>query len=533
MNRRIRGKRRRNYNRGAVVRRNKILLIGGAVLAVLLLVFFLVYSNMKKALEEMGADVIWNNIYIENVDVSGMKVNEARDALLEKTEEYSQKTVVLKVEQVQSEVALKDFGLRAKDLDAVVDKAMSVGKKGSVWTRYRQLKGLEDKAQKYDVTYALEESAVKNAIETKLPPLKDQAQNATIKREDGKFIVADGKSGQKVDLEKSIKVIDSYFAGDWKNGTAKELQLFATVDEPDIQRSDLEKIKDQLGTFSTSFSTGSNRGKNITNAAGRINGMVLMPGEEGSASTAMGDRTAANGYLEAGSYLDGQTVQSLGGGVCQVSTTLYNAIIMAELEITERWSHSMTVDYVKPSMDAAIAEGYKDLKFKNNTDAPIYIEGYTKGGKITFTVYGQETRSADRKVSYVSEVISKTDAKKKFVASGDAVGTLKRSKAGHDAIKSKLWKVVTENGVEVSRDTFNSSNYASSTATWSVGTATDNAQAKKVLTDAIKTQDEAKIKAAIEQAKQIIAAAQPVVQPDAGTTTTPPAGDANAGTGEQ
>jgi vancomycin resistance protein YoaR len=329
-----------------------------------------------------------------------------------------------------------------------------------------------------------------------IPPLKDQAQNATIKRQDGKFILTDGKSGQKVDLEKSVQVIQDYFSGDWKNTVTKELKLLATVDEPDIQISDLEKIKDQLGTFTTSFTAGSNRGKNIANAASRVNGMVLMPGEEGSASTAMGERTEANGYLEAGSYLDGQTVQSLGGGVCQVSSTLYNAIILAELEITERWAHSMTVAYVKESMDAAIAEGYKDLKFKNNTDAPIYIEGYTKGGKITFNVYGRETRSADRKVTYVNEIVSKTEAKKKFVASGDAIGTLKKSDAGHDAIKAKLWKVVTENGVEVSREEVNKSNYASSTAIWSVGTATDNAEAKKIVTDAIKTQDEAKIKAA-------------------------------------
>lgn len=532
MKRRRRG--RRGRSRSRVVRQRKILLISGSVVAVALLVIFIVHSNMKRTVEKMGSDVIWSNIFIETVDVSGMSEKEAREALLEKTEEYGKKSLVLKVEQVQAEVTLKDFGLRATDLDKVVDKAMSVGKDGSVWNRYRTMKDLKKKAIKYEVAYALEESAVKNTLSTKIPQLKDQAQNATIKRENGQFVLTDGKSGQKVDLEKSLKVINDYFSKGWKDTQKKELQLLATVDEPDVKKSDLEKIQHPLGTFSTSFSTWSNRGKNITNAANRINGMVLMPGEEGSASTAMGDRTAANGYLEAGSYLDGQTVQSLGGGVCQVSTTLYNAIILAELEITERWSHSMTVDYVKPAMDAAIAEGYKDLKFKNNTGAPIYIEGYTKGGKVTFTVYGQETRSPERKVSYVSEVTSKTEAKKKFVASGDAVGTLKRTVAGHDAIKSKLWKVVTENGVQVSRETINSSNYATSKATWSVGTATDNAEAKKILTDAIKTQDEAKIKAAIEQAKQIIAASQPVVQPDAGTTpTTPPANEPSTGSGEQ
>ena len=85
-------------------------------------------------------------------------------------------------------------------------------------------------------------------------------------------------------------------------------------------------------------------------------------------------------------------VQSYGGGVCQVSTTLYNAVLKAELEVTQRSNHSMIVTYVKPSMDAAIAGDYKDLKFVNNLDAPIYIEGYTVGKDIYFNIYGQETR---------------------------------------------------------------------------------------------------------------------------------------------
>ena len=155
-------------------------------------------------------------------------------------------------------------------------------------------------------------------------------------------------------------------------------------------------------------------------------------------------------------------------------------------------------------MDAAIAEGYKDLKFKNNTDTPIYIEGYTSGGKLTFTVYGKENREADRTIEYVSEETSRTDYKKKFVATGDKVGTLKKAVSGHTGMKAKLWKVVKENGVEVSREAINSSSYMASDATYHVGTKTDNAEAKKILTDAINTQDEGKIKAAIAKAKDVI-----------------------------
>ena len=508
MSRRVRRRaKRRNQKRA--------LLLCGIALVAVLAVFLIGYFSMRSAVNKVAKDTIWNNIFIDGVDVSGMKAKEVKEALSQKLEEYQKQEITLIADKTKTVVTLKDLGFDMKDVDKLIEEAVMFGKEGSVWSRHQKLKALEDEPQNYEVTFIVDEKVAETTITNKIPHLDNEAKDATIKRENGVFTVTEGKSGKKIDLKASTKVIADYFNNNWIPQANENITLVTIVDEPDIKAEDLKKIKDALGTFSTSFSSGSNRGKNIAHAASLINGTVLMPGEEMSASDAMGSRTKENGYLEAGSYLDGQTVQTYGGGVCQVSSTLYNAVILAELEITERWAHSMSVDYVKPSMDAAISEGYKDLKFKNNTDAPVYIEGYTSGGRLTFTVYGENAHEEGRKVSYVSEVTSRTEAKKKFVASGDAVGTLKKSSSGHDAIKAKLWKVVTVNGSEVSREAINSSSYRSSVATWKVGTGTDNAEAKKVLTDAIATQDEAKIKAAITQAKAIIAAASTP------TTTTP------------
>ena len=137
----------------------------------------------------------------------------------------------------------------------------------------------------------------------------------------------------------------------------------------------------------------------------------------------------------------GKVVQSSGGGICQVSTTLYNAVILAELEVTQRQPHSMLVDYVKPSMDAAIAGDYKDLKFKNNTETPIYIEGYISGGNLTFTIYGKETRNANRSIEFVSETLSTTPAGKKFVESGDSLGVMTKSGSGHTGKTARLGRL--------------------------------------------------------------------------------------------
>ena len=107
--------------------------------------------------------------------------------------------------------------------------------------------------------------------------------------------------------------------------------------------------------------------------------------------------------------MNGKVVDSLGGGICQVSTTLYNAVLLSELEVTERHNHSMIIAYVKPSMDAAIAESAgKDFRFVNRWENPVYIEGVTEGKQITFTIYGVEQRDPSHVVRYESETLSTT-----------------------------------------------------------------------------------------------------------------------------
>ncbi len=136
--------------------------------------------------------------------------------------------------------------------------------------------------------------------------------------------------------------------------------------------------------------------------------------------------------------------------MCQVSTTLYNAVLRAEVEVVERSPHSMVVSYVEPSMDAAIAGDYKDFKFKNNTDVPIYIQGGTYSGTLYFNIYGEETRSEDRNVTFKSEVTDtiepgadKITYDKTKPESYESV-----TQEAHTGYKAILWKVVDENGKE-------------------------------------------------------------------------------------
>ena len=242
--------------------------------------------------------------------------------------------------------------------------------------------------------------------------------------------------------------------------------------EPEITTEDLASIQDVLGTATTSFSSsGAARSTNVSVGASKINGRVLMPGEVLSGYECLQPFTSANGYKGAASYANGQVVDSIGGGVCQVSTTLYNAALQAELEIVERQNHSMIVTYVEPSMDAAIAGTVKDLKIRNNYSTPIYVEGYTENKQITFTIYGKETRPANRKVEYVSETLGRTSPgdPQLIVDPTLAPGARVRVQSSHTGLRSRLWKVVAVDGVEQERTLLNEDTYNASKAIYRVG----------------------------------------------------------------
>lgn len=273
----------------------------------------------------------------------------------------------------------------------------------------------------------------------------------------------------------------------------------------------------------------------MTNGCNLIAGTTLYPGDEFSTYEAVSPFSKENGYFMAGSYLNGQVVDSLGGGICQVSTTLYNAVLRAELEVTERHNHSMIVTYVDPSADAAIAESAgKDFKFVNNTEHPVYIDGYVQGKDITFTIYGVETRSSDRKVEYVSEVISVIKPQSDIIYTDVAMPLGKVvSQSAHIGYKAELWKVVSEKGVEVSREQVNSSSYKMVPRTATVGLSTNDVNAYNEMLAAVATNNIDHVKnvaAGLAQfatpavpADQQPAQPQPGEQPPAQPAEQPPA----------
>lgn len=489
--------------RQAIIRRR--LVLGGMALFLLLLVYAGVWIYAKNYVGRQGDQVIYHHIYLDDTDVSGMTREEALAVLDEHVQTQGSRKLTMKLEKETMTVRLSELGLDIVQAEKIVDTAFSYGKDGSVFARYRKIKKLEKEDLRLEVTYDVDDEKMQTVLEAKMQGMNKGTVDATISRKNGAFVITDEVTGITVDMEQSQAALKQYFSGDWKTGQAT-VQLVSTVDQPDVTREDLETIQDVLGTYTTVCGYGGGRVKNIETGASKMDGTLLMPGEEFSADEAMRPYTADNGYAEAGSYEKGKVVQSMGGGICQVSSTLYNAVLLAELEVTQRAPHSMLVSYVKPAMDAAIAGDYKDLKFKNNKETPLYIESYVSGGKITFTIYGREDRDASRSIEYVSETLETKNPDPKYEASDDELGTIKQLDAAHVGKTAKLWKVVYENGKETGREVVNTSKYSSSSAVYSVGTKTDYAKAARLVKDAIKTNKENKIKAAISEAKALIQA---------------------------
>ena len=198
------------------------------------------------------------------------------------------------------------------------------------------------------------------------------------------LVIVPGQAGIKVDAEATFKALPTKM----ETITALKVPIVVVYQEPQVNDAMLKNMG-ELASFSTLFNTGEvNRSHNLYLAASSINKYMLAPNGVFSFNSTVGLRAMETGYLDAMVIVGNKFEPGLGGGICQVSSTLYNACLLAGLEITERSNHGLAVAYVPLGRDATVAYGIQDFKFKNNTDSPIYIRCVTSGGKLTLSLYG-------------------------------------------------------------------------------------------------------------------------------------------------
>jgi vancomycin resistance protein YoaR len=442
--------------------------------------------EIEPMVERDLSGTIMNGIYFDDIDMSGKTYDEAVKLIRDKVRSMSEANITLNSIGGNSvSVTAQELGLAWNDTNLVAD-ALYVGRSGNIVERYKERKDLEHDRKVYPINVEFDRATVEAIVNEQGDRYNVEAKNATLSKADGDFVVTPGTKGEKIDANASVSRIMSNL--DNFTGSDLTIDMVVVEDIPKATAEDLEKIHDVIGRYKTSFKTSNaDRSGNVRNGTRLVNGTVLLPGDSFSMYQTVSPFTEENGYYLAGSYLNGMVVESLGGGICQVSSTLYNAVLRAELQVDERHNHSMIVSYVDLSSDAAISGTSKDFKFTNNTEYPIYIEGITTEDKqVVFTIYGVETRPSNREVSYESEKISET------VPEGDKIiadpslplGSISTQSA-HTGYVGKLWKIVKIDGKETERVEVNKSTYLPTPRTATVGTATDNPAALAMVQAAI------------------------------------------------
>lgn len=408
---------------------------GGIIALSVFLLSFVCCVNVNAQTDEGALD----GVYIDSVNISGMTQEEAMAAVKEELAGRMDDQITFTMENYSFTLPVSDMGYEWAESEELIESAVSYGKSGNIISRYKIQKDLENESKVFSLDTTIDSGAMEIILDDAADRYNTPFQNMSLKHEDdGSFTVIEGASGLQLNVGASLNTIMRYMKNEWHGGDAT-VGLVEERLNPGGDADALAQVQDLLGTCYTEYGdSSSSRATNIVTGAEKIDGTILYPGETFSFLDATLPFTEENGYEKGNSYESGRVVESIGGGICQVSSTLYIALIRAELQIDTRYNHSMRVTYVDPSMDAAVAEYAKDLVFTNNLDYPVYIEAKTDGWALTVKVYGKETRDPDRTVEFEYEILDNSDPE----VDVDAV----------------LWKIVTENGEET-RTEFNHSTY--------------------------------------------------------------------------
>ena len=478
---------------------------------------FLVHASSVSA---AGEDTVLSGQSLDGQSLDGMtdsQVESLADSIVS-SRKSAQITLTGPSDGESVTVSAGDLGLSWSNPE-IIDEIEDCGHGANIIQRYKEQKDLEENGASYTIGTDFDLNTITDTIQNDCAAAWDrEGTGGKITRVNGVLQVSDGTTGQQVDVAKSAESLYQALTNGW-DGNDLSVAMTVSETQADVDTDVLAKMTDTLGTFTTYYTnSGAARCTNIDNGCRLISGTFLKPGESFSVLNALTPFTEENGYQLAGSYLNNEVVESLGGGICQVSTTLYNAVIRAELNVTQRSNHSLLVSYVQPSEDAAIAESAgMDMCFTNNLQYPVYIEGYTYNKSITFNIIGVETRDAGRQVSFESETTEEipSEGTKVKTDATQPVGYVSTAD-GHTGVKAQLWKIVTENGVEVSREVFNHSEYAMTPMTITVGTAGTMTQE---LQDAIDAGDLETIKAAAADAAAGVDNAQDASSADSSSDT--------------
>ena len=415
----------------------------------------------KETEAKLDIDTIYPGVSIMGVDLGGKTKEEAKELIEQEiNEQILNQKVVLTFEDKDWTFSFEELGISA-DAEVIAQRAFDVGRSGDLRQRAQFVSELLMAEEDMQIDTVFNEEQLMQIVESLDEEIKQEAVNAQLSRKNSKFVITPEKNGLELNAAMTVKDIQTAL----KNGTDNQkISLAVKEVKPEITEELLKNVKDNIGSGSTYYSTSNaDREQNLIVGASKLNGMLVMPDEVVSFNSMVAPITAENGYKAANVIQGDEYVLDLGGGLCQVSTTLYNAVIRAELEVIERDCHAFPSDYVSMGLDAAVAQGYIDFRFRNDTGYPIYITMWCGGGEIGAAIYGKEIHDDSRKISFdyvITDVIEKPKAKEVVdpkLKPGERVVEVE----GHTGYTVDTYKTVTENG-ESYTEWFSTSYYMAS-----------------------------------------------------------------------
>lgn len=351
---------------------------------------FYVYKNILKV------NTIYKGVKIDGYDVSNKTAEQALEYIKGKKEEdLSRLWMNLIYGETIYRIKLEQLGFSYKYEEAV-SNAYELGREGNFIKRLKDISKI-----KAGIDIALDSfyntEKIQDVVNNISQEINKNPKDAILHFDNGKFLVEDEVIGKRVVEDKLYSSIEKNIY------TLSDISIPVEDIKPRLTKSLLSRINGVIGEFSTSFK-GSSKGRidNIKLSAKAISNKLILPGEEFSYNNTTGPRSAQSGYQEANVIIGGELTPGLGGGVCQTSTTMYNALLLSDLSILERHPHSIPASYVPFGQDAAVSYGYLDLKFRNDFDFPIYTYTKTVGDRVYVYIYGDtKTKNYNIKINPV------------------------------------------------------------------------------------------------------------------------------------
>lgn len=432
------------------------------------------YMDYQAKCRELEQDTFYDGITLEGESLSGLTMLDAIAKYQKQLSNVASATSITITARGKTYTLDSSSVQMSTNLQSTLSLAYSTGRTGSFEERYARLQQLKSEGLDFSLNRGWNEDTLRSKISQIAADVYVKGQDADVESFDpdtGKFTFTSEVTGYELDSDDLYAQITQAVANGNVNANI-EAKIIEVAPEHTV-----EYMKEHFGRISyaqTKTTSNSDRNRNIKLATAEFNGMRVEPGETLSFNKTTGERTEAKGYRPAGAYSGGFLVQEPGGGVCQVSTTLYNAVAKADLEVLERSPHSRVSDYVPIGLDAAVNWPSQDFKFKNTSGYPIFIVAEFADQKLTFKIYGKQLDDGVyiKLESEKTETIAAPEGVEEKPDSSLPVGQTRDEKA-RDGSKAVSYKVYYDkNDNEIKREVLARSSYPASIAIHRVGTGT-------------------------------------------------------------